>query len=87
MVGLLHITIFFCLPVPGSPKKADVGCCGTWFSLPWEGIIKLVLTGMGIVVSVVATGPDEQVHLPDGTFKLYERNKFGFKLVIWDVCR
>jgi hypothetical protein len=26
--------------------------------LPWEGIVTLTLTGVGIIVSVVATNPD-----------------------------
>jgi hypothetical protein len=29
-------------------------------SLPWEGIIKLILTGLGIVVSVIAAAPMQQ---------------------------
>ncbi len=50
------------LPGPGKPTRngnalgsgQDIGCCGAWFTLPWEGIIKLALTGLGIVVSVAA---------------------------------
>ena len=28
-------------------------------SLPWEGIIKLILTGLGIIVSVIASSPQQ----------------------------
>jgi hypothetical protein len=37
-------------------RSEDGGRCFT--SLPWEGIVKLILTGIGIIVSIIATNPD-----------------------------
>eukprot|EP00094_Tigriopus_californicus_P007463 TCALIF_07185-PA protein Name:"Similar to tmem45b Transmembrane protein 45B (Xenopus laevis)" AED:0.03 eAED:0.03 QI:0/0.66/0.5/0.75/1/1/4/103/439 len=45
------------LPVP--PKRKG-SCCRAAFSLPWEGIVKLILTGLGIMVSVIAAAPQQQ---------------------------
>lgn len=45
------------LPVP--PKRKG-SCCKAAFSLPWEGIVKLILTGLGIMVSVIAAAPQQQ---------------------------
>ena len=40
-----------------SRKPHNKGCCAAAVGLPWEGIVKLILTGLGILVSVVASGP------------------------------
>ncbi len=37
-------------------------------SLPWEGIVKLVLTGLGIVVSVIAVSPSVQSQQADSEY-------------------
>lgn len=42
-----------------TPGRSDSFCCKTAFTLPWEGIIKLILTGLGIVVSVIAASPTQ----------------------------
>lgn len=57
-------------PAPKPPRRRESFCCKTAFTLPWEGIIKLGLTGTGIVVSVLAANP--QVRTQEG-----EGNQFG----------
>eukprot|EP00095_Tigriopus_kingsejongensis_P003260 maker-scaffold69_size418775-snap-gene-3.22 protein:Tk03260 transcript:maker-scaffold69_size418775-snap-gene-3.22-mRNA-1 annotation:"hypothetical protein HELRODRAFT_95099" len=48
------------LPVPPQSRRKSGSCCLVAFSLPWEGIVKLILTGLGIMVSVIAAAPQQQ---------------------------
>ena len=50
-------------------------CCRTAFTLPWEGIIKLVLTGLGIVVSVIAANPNVSLFL---SYSQHSQQNFSF---------
>lgn len=47
------------LPCQPEKKSSSFSTCISTYSLPWEGIVKLILTGIGIIVSVVASGPGQ----------------------------
>ncbi|XP_040575587.1 transmembrane protein 45B [Lepeophtheirus salmonis] len=50
------------LPVPSPNYQL---CPASAYTLPWEGIIKLILTGLGIVISVVLGGTPHQNRMED----------------------
>ncbi len=69
------LLLYYFFSGPGKPTRngnaigggQDIGCCGAWFTLPWEGIIKLALTGLGIVVSVAAGAASSDPSTPSSS--------------------